>query len=342
MTGLAAGTTFGAAKDAAIIPVRVYDCSSEGPLSQGLDGINWVLGRMRANPGKRAVINMSFGSTRSAYLDSAVADLVAAGGVVVVAAGNEKSNACLESPSGSPSALAVAASKKNDDFATGFSNYGPCVGMIAPGVDVKSAWIGSAKATKTLSGTSSASPITAGVAALVLEANPAAAPGDVRSGCGWAEATDGASMSCRGLSRHGPFLSPRPPSSHLPPQVMGTLQCSATPDAVKDVPSTNTPNLLLYAPPGGFPGGGCVDGGGGAGPGAAGSGQGGKQPPAEASSAGRRAGPHGPGGHVALAVASLAAGAALGGGVGVGGGFGGGRLWLSTVQVGEGGGAAAA
>lgn len=123
VSALAAGTTFGAAKDASIIPVRVYDCSSEGPLSQGLDGINWVLQRM-LRTGKRSVINMSFGSARNEFLDSAIADLVNTGGITVVAAGNEKENACLESPSGSPAAFAVAASEKSDDFAKDFSNYG--------------------------------------------------------------------------------------------------------------------------------------------------------------------------------------------------------------------------
>lgn len=66
----------------------------------------------------------SFGSTRNAFLDSAIADLVAAGGVVVVAAGNERDNACLESPAGAPAAFAVAASTKHDDFAKDFSNFG--------------------------------------------------------------------------------------------------------------------------------------------------------------------------------------------------------------------------
>lgn len=89
---------------------------------------------------------------------------------------------------------------------------------MAPGKDIKSAWIGGSRATKTLSGTSAASPLTAGVAALVLQEAPNMAPRDVYD----------------------------------------TLQCSASRGQLKDLPSSTTPDLLLHAPPEGFPAGKCV------------------------------------------------------------------------------------
>ena len=126
----------------------------------------------------RAVINMSFGGGSSQPLDAAVAALVGAGAVVVVAAGNSADDACGGSPAGAATAFAVAAMDETDHWAT-FSNVGPCVDIVAPGVEVTSAWVGTPTASKVLSGTSMSSPLAAGTAALVLEAFPAAAVSDV-------------------------------------------------------------------------------------------------------------------------------------------------------------------
>lgn len=112
-----------------------------------------------------------------------MAQLVAAGAVVIVAAGNSAANACAASPSGATAAIAVAAIDATSTFAS-FSNTGACVAVAAPGVLVTSAWIGSPTASKVLSGTSMSSPLVAGVAALVLEAFPDATPAAVRATIG--------------------------------------------------------------------------------------------------------------------------------------------------------------
>ena len=104
---------------------------------------------------------------------------MAAGAVVVAAAGNSAADACGTSPAGAADALAVAAIDSFNVFAS-FSNRGPCVDVAAPGVAVTSAWVGSPTATMVLSGTSMASPLAAGVAALVLQAFPDASPATVR------------------------------------------------------------------------------------------------------------------------------------------------------------------
>ena len=84
-----------------------------------------------------------------------------------VAAGNDSEDACNYSPAAASGPITVGASNKRDQM-TFFSNYGPCVDIFAPGMDITSTWIGSRKAVNTISGTSMASPHVAGVLALYL------------------------------------------------------------------------------------------------------------------------------------------------------------------------------
>ena len=95
-----------------------------------------------------------------------------------VAAGNDSADACAGSPSRVPNALTVAATAQNDAPAS-FTNFGSCVDLYAPGVDITSAWIGGANATNTISGTSMATPHVVGVAAVYLATNPGASPSAV-------------------------------------------------------------------------------------------------------------------------------------------------------------------
>lgn len=84
-----------------------------------------------------------------------------------VAAGNDNQDACNYSPAASELAITVGASTLNDDRAY-FSNYGECVDVFAPGLNIQSIWRGSKYATNTISGTSMASPHVAGLAAYFL------------------------------------------------------------------------------------------------------------------------------------------------------------------------------
>lgn len=86
---------------------------------------------------------------------------------MVVAAGNETTDACSKSPASAPAAITVAATTSTDARAS-YSNYGTCVDIFAPGSAITSSWYTSTTATNTISGTSMASPHVAGVAALLI------------------------------------------------------------------------------------------------------------------------------------------------------------------------------
>lgn len=172
VSGTVGGSTYGIAKNVTLVPVRVLDCSGSGMWSGVVSGIDWAAGQKTLRP---AVANMSLGGSRSTVVNSAVARAVAAGITMAVAAGNENADACTKSPASEPSAITVGAATDTDARAS-FSNWGTCVDLFAPGVAITSSWNTGASDTKTISGTSMATPHVTGVAALVLEANPGASP----------------------------------------------------------------------------------------------------------------------------------------------------------------------
>jgi subtilisin family serine protease len=174
VSGTVAGTVFGVAKKATIVPVRVLDCEGSGASSGVIAGMDFVAQHHPA----RSVVNMSLGGAASDAEDAAVRNLVASGVTVVVAAGNEMQDACKGSPAREPMAITVASSTSGDARSS-FSNVGTCVDLFAPGSGITSAWIDSDTATNTISGTSMASPHVAGAAALYLSANPNATPAQV-------------------------------------------------------------------------------------------------------------------------------------------------------------------
>jgi subtilisin family serine protease len=177
VAGTIGGASYGVAKRVKLVAVRVLDCQGSGRTADVIAGIDYVTSVKQAGIGA-AVANMSLGGGASAALDAAVKRSIAAGVTYAVAAGNENTTACNSSPARVPAAITVAATDRTDRRAS-FSNFGRCVDIFAPGVRITSAYNTSDRASADFSGTSQATPHVAGVAALILQANPTATPDQV-------------------------------------------------------------------------------------------------------------------------------------------------------------------
>ena len=187
VAALAAGSTVGVARGATVVSVRVLDCDGEGDVSDVVTALKWIRGHHVG--GTPAVVNLSLGVDRGdegRTIDDQVEALLAEGVVVTIAAGNGDSygryNSCEISPAHVPGALTVGAIAINDAFTT-YSGFGPCLDVLAPGgtssVGVESAWFSSPTAYDVDAGTSMASPLVAGYAALLAQQQPGLCADDI-------------------------------------------------------------------------------------------------------------------------------------------------------------------
>ena len=181
----------GVAPGAKLWAIKVLDSKGAGPLSTVIKGIDYVT----QYADQIEVANLSLGcECKSSALDTAINNSVNSGIVFVVAAGNAGKDANTFSPANNPNVITVSAigdsngkcggngpttGYGNDDALASFSNYGSVVDIAAPGAKIYSTYKGNTYAT--MSGTSMASPLVAGAAALYLSNNPDATPLTVKS-----------------------------------------------------------------------------------------------------------------------------------------------------------------
>ncbi|KAI6360451.1 hypothetical protein MCOR25_006736 [Pyricularia grisea] len=168
VAGTIGGTTYGVAKRTTLLGVKVLNASGSGTNSGVISGMNFVVtdARTRSCP-NGVVVNMSLGGSTSTAINSAAAAITSAGHFLAVAAGNSNANAASFSPASEPSACTVGATTSADAKAS-YSNYGALVDIWAPGSGVLSAWIGGTTASRSIDGTSMASPHIAGLGAYFL------------------------------------------------------------------------------------------------------------------------------------------------------------------------------
>jgi len=173
--GTIASRKYGVAKSAHVIAVKVLGSDGSGSMSDVIAGVLWASSaaakKAKQAKHKGSVANMSLGGGKSPALDRAVNGAVDSGLHFAVAAGNDNRDACNSSPAGAKNAVTVGASTLSDERAY-FSNFGKCVDVFGPGLNVLSTWIGSNTASNTISGTSMASPHTAGLMAYLLSIYP--------------------------------------------------------------------------------------------------------------------------------------------------------------------------
>ena len=181
VAALAAGSSVGVASQARLISVRVLDCNGDGEVADVVDALQWVRAHHRS--GIAAIVNLSFGvdlGDDGTSIDSEVQALIDEGVVVTVASGNGDAagrpiDACKIAPGDVPDALTVGAIGIVDTVSY-YSNNGPCVDLFAPGGDrfrgIESAWKDSDTDYEFDVGTSMASPLVAGYAALLAQQQP--------------------------------------------------------------------------------------------------------------------------------------------------------------------------
>lgn len=202
VAGTLGSATYGVAKAVDLHAVRVLGCTGSGSRSGVIAGVDWVTGN-HIGP---AVANMSLGGPFGQTLNDAVTNSILAGVTYAIAAGNQDTDACTRSAASTPDALTVGATN-DTDTRPNFSNFGTCLDLFAPGVNITSATKDSDTSTGEKSGTSMATPHVAGVAALYLADDP----------------TRTAAI------------------------VIAAIVANATAGVVNNLEGTESPNLLLYS-----------------------------------------------------------------------------------------------
>ncbi len=226
-----------------LIPARALGAGG-GSLADIADAIEWAVGNdvdgVAQNPYPADVINMSLGGYgESEAMNDAVADAVAAGAIVVVAAGNDNTDATEFTPANAPDAITVASHGntgpgRSTPRKASYSNYGDRIDVAAPGGEQGEDVDGDGQGDGVLStvedfvvfyqGTSMAAPHVAGIAMLLKALDPDLSQEEARQlltstsspdldcpeGCGAGRVSAARAVHAVGGDLDGPFVIASP------------------------------------------------------------------------------------------------------------------------------------
>jgi subtilisin family serine protease len=162
VSSLLGGKTLGVAKSVKIVPVRIFGCKATTKVSTVIQALYWIIKQ------PKGIVNLSIIGPYNAILNTAVFDLISAGFIVIVAAGNNGRDACNYSPSSVKTAISVGCLEKGERVCE-YSNEGSCVTLFSPGNNIRGLGI---NGVVYKSGTSMSAPETSGVAAILYEKYP--------------------------------------------------------------------------------------------------------------------------------------------------------------------------
>ena len=244
VAGIVGGNTVGVSPGCNLFGVKVLASNGGGTDFDIIRGLSFVLNMYTINRSP-SIVSMSLGGTCESYeecskdlLVLAVEKLSSEGIVVVTAAGNSDCDSCLTTPAYAPQGITVGASSIKDDAAV-FSDFGKCIDIYAPGVDIISACgssmcPGELNQYKNLSGTSMACPYVSGVVAQLLEGHPTSSVANITT-----------MLSCAATSMVLSIVQDRPPAVTRNlllrvPKRRKTMQPTAEPTRSPSKPSLPT------------------------------------------------------------------------------------------------------
>ncbi|MFM1874787.1 MAG: hypothetical protein RL266_524 [Bacteroidota bacterium] len=173
-----------------ILPVKIGR-NSDAALTGATDGIYYAI-RSGAD-----IMNLSWGTqTDAATLRSLIVQASAAGMVIIAAAGNN-GDQTVHYPAGYPQVISVGATNENDQKAS-FSNYGSTVSLMAPGTNIYSTLPEDNNTYGNKNGTSMATPLVSGLAALVKSHFPSSNASQI---------LDRMAQGCDDISAENPGMS---------------------------------------------------------------------------------------------------------------------------------------
>ncbi len=183
VAAIAAGKN-GVARNAKIVSVKTLNHKGKGYASDIIEAFEWAANDISAKK-RKAVINASLGAPVVVKsVDDAVREVLNQNIPVVVSAGNDHNDACTYTPAGlggSNSSIVTVGATTREEKMAGFSNWGKCVDVLAPGQSIESAAHYDTSDHILKSGTSMSAPAVSGIIARKLAKGEASTPSSVKA-----------------------------------------------------------------------------------------------------------------------------------------------------------------